>query len=107
MSPWVEGFRSRGEGPLGIGDLPHATGTLCEGLTQADPGQQAAIGPVDSLLNRGDEGTKGFLYIFSKGGLSSLVLPIAIPTQPMGGRQQLLRRQIGRESWRERGGQYG
>src|SRR3546814_20319546 len=90
-APWVEGCRSRGEGPLGIGDLPHATGILCEGLTQADPGQQAAIGPVDSLLNRGDEGTKGFLYIFSKGGLSSLVLHIAIPTPPMGGRKQLLR----------------
>src|SRR3546814_7073322 len=57
-APWVEGCRSRGEGHLGIGDLPHATGILCEGLTQADPGQQAAIGPVDSLLNRGDEGTK-------------------------------------------------
>src|SRR3546814_14089520 len=81
--PWVEGCRSRGEGHLGIGDLPHATGILCEGLTQADPGQQAAIGPVDSLQTRGDEGHKGYIYTSSQSGPFSLVLQLEIPTHPL------------------------
>src|SRR3546814_14932938 len=59
-APWVEGCRSRGEGHLGIGDLPHATGILCEGLTQADPGQQAAIGAVDSQIGSASARGRGW-----------------------------------------------